>query len=201
MLAGVLLVIAIGTSSQLTMIVAVIASGSLLAINNTLVTTVVMTVAPAPRPVASAAYGFVRIIGGGLAPFAAGKLAEHYNVHRLRSELHTAAAAAAAAAHSVVAAVDGSGLAVEVIAAAAGLAAELGCSVDVIHVQETDVIGDQAVEAEPVEDACRSVEAPPATPRRRRRACARAPAPKPGRSWRRRPAHSCTATPSVPERC
>ena len=87
MLASVLLVIAIGTSSQLTMIVAVIASGSLLGINNTLVTTVVVTVAPVPRPVASAAYGFVRIIGGGLAPFAAGKLAEHYNVHRLRSEL------------------------------------------------------------------------------------------------------------------
>jgi len=104
LLAGVLLVIAIGTSSQLTMIVAVIASGSLLGINNTLVTTVVVTVAPVPRPVASAAYGFVRFIGGGLAPFAAGKLAEHYNVHRLRSELHTAAAAAAA--HPVVAATD-----------------------------------------------------------------------------------------------
>jgi hypothetical protein len=31
--------------------------------------------------VASAAYGFVRFIGGGLAPFAAGKLAEHFNLH------------------------------------------------------------------------------------------------------------------------
>lgn len=40
-----------------------------------------MTVSPVERPVASAAYGFVRFIGGGLAPFAAGKLAEHTNVH------------------------------------------------------------------------------------------------------------------------
>ena len=34
-----------------------------------------------PRPVASATYGFVRFIGGGLAPFVAGKLVEHYNTH------------------------------------------------------------------------------------------------------------------------
>ena len=33
------------------------------------------------RPVASAAYGFVRFIGGGLAPFVAGKLAEHFGMH------------------------------------------------------------------------------------------------------------------------
>ncbi len=49
--------------------------------NNTLVTTAVMSIAPVPRPVASATYGFVRFIGGGLAPFAAGKLVEHYNAH------------------------------------------------------------------------------------------------------------------------
>ena len=40
-----------------------------------------MTVAPVERPVASAAYGFVRFIGGGLAPYFAGKMAEHFNVH------------------------------------------------------------------------------------------------------------------------
>jgi dipeptide/tripeptide permease len=40
-----------------------------------------MSIAPVPRPVASATYGFVRFIGGGLAPFAAGKLVEHYNAH------------------------------------------------------------------------------------------------------------------------
>jgi ACDE family multidrug resistance protein len=40
-----------------------------------------MSIAPVPRPVASATYGFVRFIGGGLAPFVAGKLVEHYNAH------------------------------------------------------------------------------------------------------------------------
>jgi MFS family permease len=48
---------------------------------NTLVTTAVMSISPVPRNVASATYGFVRFIGGGLAPFAAGKLAEHINEH------------------------------------------------------------------------------------------------------------------------
>ena len=40
-----------------------------------------MSIAPVPRPVAAATYGFVRFIGGGLAPYAAGKLVEHYNTH------------------------------------------------------------------------------------------------------------------------
>ena len=40
-----------------------------------------MSIAPVPRPVASATYGFVRFIGGGLAPYVAGKLVEHYNTH------------------------------------------------------------------------------------------------------------------------
>jgi MFS family permease len=50
-------------------------------VNNTLVTTAVMSIAPVERPVASATYGFVRFIGGGLAPFVAGKLVEHYDAH------------------------------------------------------------------------------------------------------------------------
>jgi MFS transporter, ACDE family, multidrug resistance protein len=60
---------------------ATIASGVFIGLNNTLVTTAVMSIAPVPRPVASATYGFVRFIGGGLAPFAAGKLVEHFNAH------------------------------------------------------------------------------------------------------------------------
>ena len=40
-----------------------------------------MTVAPVERPVASAAYGFVRFIGGGLAPYAAGKLVIAAGIH------------------------------------------------------------------------------------------------------------------------
>ena len=40
-----------------------------------------MTVSPVPRPVASAAYSFVRFIGGGLAPYAAGRLVIALNIH------------------------------------------------------------------------------------------------------------------------
>jgi predicted MFS family arabinose efflux permease len=60
---------------------ATIVSGIFIGTNNTLVTTAVMSIAPVPRPVASATYGFVRFIGGGLAPYVAGKLVEHYNTH------------------------------------------------------------------------------------------------------------------------
>ena len=76
-----LVVIAAFTSSQLTLIVAVIISGAFVGLNNTLTTQAVMLVSPVERPVASAAYGFVRFIGGGLAPFVASKLASSINVH------------------------------------------------------------------------------------------------------------------------
>jgi ACDE family multidrug resistance protein len=76
-----LLVIAVFTSSQLVLIVAVIVSGAFVGLNNTLTTQAVMLVAPVDKSVASAAYGFVRFIGGGLAPFVASKLAADLNVH------------------------------------------------------------------------------------------------------------------------
>ena len=75
------LVIAVFTTSRTVLIVAVIVAGIFIGVNNTITTQAVMTVSPVERPVASAAYGFVRFIGGGLAPFAAGQLAEHTNVH------------------------------------------------------------------------------------------------------------------------
>jgi MFS family permease len=80
-LAADLVVIGAGTSSQLTLIIAVIVSGAVIGLNNTLTTQAVMLVAPVERPVASAAYGFVRFIGGGLAPYAASRLATAYDVH------------------------------------------------------------------------------------------------------------------------
>jgi MFS family permease len=76
-----LLLIGLFTDVRWALIVCVIASGSVVGINNTLTTQAVMLVSPVERPVASAAYGFVRFIGGGLAPFVAGKLAEHYDLH------------------------------------------------------------------------------------------------------------------------
>ena len=58
----------------------VIVAGAFLGITNTLMTQVVMESAPVARPVASAAYSFVRFCGGAIAPFVAGKLAEHVSV-------------------------------------------------------------------------------------------------------------------------
>jgi MFS transporter, ACDE family, multidrug resistance protein len=76
-----LLVIATFTSSKATLIVAVIISGAFVGLNNTLTTQAVMLISPVDKPVASAAYGFVRFIGGGLAPYAASRLAADFNVH------------------------------------------------------------------------------------------------------------------------
>ncbi len=76
-----LAVIGIFPHAPATVIVAVIVAGAFIGVNNTLVTTAVMSIAPVERSVASATYGFVRFIGGGLAPFAAGQLAEHFNDH------------------------------------------------------------------------------------------------------------------------
>ncbi|MFC5909969.1 MFS transporter [Streptacidiphilus monticola] len=73
--------IGLWTDHQAALIALVIAAGIPIGINNTVTTAAVMSVAPVERPVASAAYGFVRFIGGGLAPYAAGKLVEHYNIH------------------------------------------------------------------------------------------------------------------------
>ena len=75
-----LLAMGLHSTSQATLIVAVILSGAFLGVNNTLVTTAVMEVSPVERPVASAAYSFVRFIGGAIAPWLAGKLAEWYAV-------------------------------------------------------------------------------------------------------------------------
>jgi MFS family permease len=76
-----LLAIAIWTDHKAVLIAAVIISGAFIGLSNTLMTQAVMQVSPVDRSVASAAYGFVRFIGGGLAPFFASKLAAHYNDH------------------------------------------------------------------------------------------------------------------------
>lgn len=76
-----ILVIGIWVHRPSVLIPAVIATGIFIGVNNTVTTQAVMTVSPVERPVASAAYGFVRFIGGGLAPLAAGKLVEHFNMH------------------------------------------------------------------------------------------------------------------------
>ncbi|MFI2301882.1 MFS transporter [Actinacidiphila glaucinigra] len=75
------LAIAIWTDNRTVLIVCVIVAGVFIGVNNTVTTQAVMTVAPVDRAVAAASYGFVRFIGGGLAPFAAGKLVEAFGIH------------------------------------------------------------------------------------------------------------------------
>jgi ACDE family multidrug resistance protein len=70
--------IAIWTLNKPVLIILVIVSGIFCGVNNTVTTQAVMTV---ERPVASAAYSFVRFIGGGLAPYVAGRLVLAVNIH------------------------------------------------------------------------------------------------------------------------
>ncbi|APC50039.1 MFS transporter [Virgibacillus halodenitrificans] len=74
-----LLAMGIWTSIQWVVIAAVIVAGALLGNNNTLITTAVMNASPVERSTASAAYSFLRFIGGAIAPYLAGKLAEVFN--------------------------------------------------------------------------------------------------------------------------
>jgi len=79
--AAVVLVIAIWTTDRTVLIVTVIVSGIFIGVNNTVTTQAVMTVSPVEKPVASAAYSFVRFIGGGLAPYAAGRMVLAAGIH------------------------------------------------------------------------------------------------------------------------
>ncbi|OIK13456.1 MFS transporter [Bacillus sp. MUM 13] len=76
-----LLSMGIWTNSSSIVIICVIVAGLFLGTNNTLITTAVMQVAPVERATASAAYSFVRFIGGAIGPWLANKLAETYNPH------------------------------------------------------------------------------------------------------------------------
>jgi MFS transporter, ACDE family, multidrug resistance protein len=79
-LAVILALMGVFHASQTALIVGVIVAGTVLGLTNTLMTQVVMESAPVERPIASAAYSFVRFCGGAIAPFVAGKLGEHVSV-------------------------------------------------------------------------------------------------------------------------
>ncbi len=76
-----LVAMAVWTDERAVLVVGVIVAGAFLGINNTVITEAVMGAAPVERPVASAAYSFVRFGGGAIAPYAAGKLGENVSVH------------------------------------------------------------------------------------------------------------------------
>ncbi|MDN5894021.1 MAG: MFS transporter [Nocardioides sp.] len=75
-----LAMMALFTDSKTVLVVGIILAGAFLGINNTLITEAVMGAAPVERPVASAAYSFVRFSGGAVAPWAAGRLGEEINM-------------------------------------------------------------------------------------------------------------------------
>ena len=66
-----------GTGRPWGIVACVVVAGFFLGINNTVLTTLVMGAAPVPRPVASAAYSFVRFFGGAVGAYVSGKVAEH----------------------------------------------------------------------------------------------------------------------------
>ncbi|MFD3494207.1 MFS transporter [Streptomyces sp. NPDC058690] len=191
----VMAVIAAGVSTPTVVIVAVIVSGAFIGINNTLTTQAVMLVSPVERPVASSAYGFLRFIGGGLAPFAAGKLADATDLsvpfwlgaatfllaipvlasgHGLlrQAEEHTGDAEAATPSLTpvgvpaptseeppVIVAVSSHDQAPAIVDAAARLAHDTGSSLEVVHVQQTAVVEELAVDTETTDQARAAVTA------------------------------------------
>jgi len=76
-----LVMMALLTDSKAALVVGVVGAGAFLGVNNTVITEAVMGAAPVERPVASAAYSFVRFSGGAVAPYAAGKLGENVSMH------------------------------------------------------------------------------------------------------------------------
>ncbi|MET8412628.1 MFS transporter [Streptomyces sp. NPDC005195] len=190
----VMAVIAAGVDSPRVVIVAVVVSGAFIGINNTLTTQAVMLVSPVERPVASSAYGFLRFIGGGLAPYVAGKLADATDLsvpfylgagtfvvaipvlasgHRLlrRAEqtagqgepvaptLTPVGAAAATAGPPLIVAVGAHDRAAAIVDTAARLAHDAGTALEVVHVQRTAVVEEQAVDVETADQARSAVTA------------------------------------------
>jgi nucleotide-binding universal stress UspA family protein len=150
---------------------AVIVAGAMIGLNNTLVTQAVMSVAPVPRPVASASYSFVRFLGGGLAPWVSGVIAEAFlpntpfwvaaivvavgmlvlsTAHRLLRRAETeepeasqpVEAADAVLERPVLVAVDDAPHTDEVVAAGVRLARAVDAPVLLVHVPEDAVAGD-----------------------------------------------------------
>ncbi|WP_329320481.1 MULTISPECIES: MFS transporter [unclassified Streptomyces] len=190
----VMAVIAAGVDSPGVVIVAVVVSGAFIGINNTLTTQAVMLVSPVERPVASSAYGFLRFIGGGLAPYVAGKLADATDLsvpfylgaatfvvavpvlasgHGLlrRAEqtagqgesvgptLTPVGTAAATAGPPLIVAVGAHDRAAVIVDTAARLARDTGTALEVVHVQQTAVVEEQAVDVETADQARSAVTA------------------------------------------
>ncbi|KAA1425458.1 MFS transporter [Mumia zhuanghuii] len=157
------LVLAIGlfVENRTVLIVAVIATGVVIGVNNTVTTQAVMTISPVERPVASAAYGFVRFIGGGLAPFFAGKLVERFDMHMpfyVATGFLLVGIAILATAHRHLAEAESAQVEVEVVEVAAPVSPPVASALTHDHVvdqhaelaAETDGVLVAAVDATPL---------------------------------------------------
>jgi ACDE family multidrug resistance protein len=74
-------VLAVLAEHETVVMLGIVIAGAFIGVNNTLVTEAVMGAAPVERPVASAAYSFVRFTGGAIGPYVALKLGESVGVH------------------------------------------------------------------------------------------------------------------------
>jgi len=183
--AALLAVMGVLHGSQTALVVCVVLAGTVLGVVNTLMTQIVMERAPVARPVASAAYSFVRFTGGAIAPFLAGKLAEHVGVgvpfyvgaattalavvalvaYRdvlapPKAERVEPAVPAATPEHAPMVVAVGGPTAVEVSAMAVRLARARGTAVHVLHVVEHDVVaGEAEVAAERDDEATQTLRA------------------------------------------
>jgi nucleotide-binding universal stress UspA family protein len=174
-LAGVAVDLAAGGlfhASTAGLIAVVVVSGALLGIVNTVMTEGVMVAAVVERPVASAAYSFVRFTGGAIAPYIAGKLGENVSaaspmylgagmvalsvVALVLSRGHLRHKAAApetrtpvvVARDVVLVALDSSPAARPLIESAERVARSRGTGVHIVHVRETRVVADDTADLE-----------------------------------------------------
>jgi ACDE family multidrug resistance protein len=75
-----LLVVGVGIHSQAAMIPAVVVSGLLLGVSNATLSTLLMRVSVAGPSISASATNFVRFVGGGIAPYLAGKLSTQVSI-------------------------------------------------------------------------------------------------------------------------
>lgn len=180
-LALLMAIIGFGVETPTVVVVAVILSGAGIGLNNTLTTQAVMLVSPVESPVASSAYGFIRFIGGGLAPFVAGKIAEATDQsvafyvgaaafllaipvlasgHRLVTaaesgeqgepvapSLESVGAATTHTGRPVLVAVGATNDAAAVVDQAAALAERDAAPLELVHIRETAVVEETAIDS------------------------------------------------------
>ncbi|MBB5048303.1 MFS family permease [Rhodopseudomonas rhenobacensis] len=156
-------------------VAAVVLSGAVMGINNTVFTEMALEISPFPRPVASAAYNFVRWFAGVIAPYAAPKIAEHFgasasfvvaavsalaaaavllamrgNLGRFTAKHPKPDVAAAAVVPSgpILVALDGTANDRAILARAAKAAAAVGAPVEVLHICPLELVEGEAAVAE-----------------------------------------------------